>query len=256
VTAHEHKRATRFDAGKVARVRYSIGPQAMEESAGVTRLFDRDSGCETFTQRVLAFAEPTAERREEAADEVLYVLAGSGEVVAGETRRRARPGGAVFVAAGCPWRVERVDSAPLRILSVLVLDPLPAARREAYVDADGASPLGATAGRDFRLALTPDHGCTTVTQFVGRIPPGRAPDHFHTYDEVIYVLDGTGTLHIGGETAPLEPAAAVHLPARLVHSLENTGAGDMLVLGVFRPAGSPAEAYYADGTPAAVPESS
>jgi mannose-6-phosphate isomerase-like protein (cupin superfamily) len=237
-------------------VRYSIAPQAVQEHAGVTRLFDGGSGCETFTQRVLSFDEPTGERLEEAADEVLYVLAGAGEVLAGEARRRVRPGAAVFVAAGCPWRVERVGSAPLRILSVLVLDPLPTPRREAYVDADTASPLGATAGRDFRLALTPEHGCATVTQFVGRIPPGRAPDHFHTYDEVIYVLDGTGTLHVGGETAPLEPAAAVHLPARLVHSLENTGAGDLLVLGVFRPAGSPAEAYYPDGAPAAVPESS
>jgi mannose-6-phosphate isomerase-like protein (cupin superfamily) len=240
--------------GKVARVQYSIGPQEVDESAGLTRLFDRDSGCETFTQRVLSFTEPTGERRDEGADEVLYVLAGAGDVVAGEARRKVRPGAAVFVAAGCPWRVDRVDAGPLRILSVLVLDPAPALRREAYVDAEGASPLGATAGRDFRLALTPDDGCATVTQFVGRIPPGRAPDHFHTYDEVIYVLEGTGTLHIGGETAPLEPAAAVHLPARLVHSLENTGPDDMLLLGVFRPAGSPAEAYYPDGTPAAVPE--
>ena len=32
------------------------------------------------------------------------------------------------------------------------------------------------------------------------------------------------------------------------------GDGDMLVLGVFRPAGSPAEAYYPDGTLAVVPE--
>jgi hypothetical protein len=35
-----------------------------------------------------------------------------------------------------------------------------------------------------------------------------------------------------------------------VHSLENHGPGEMLVLGVFRPAGSPAEAYYLDGTAA------
>ena len=45
----------------------------------------------------------------------------------------------------------------------------------------------------------------------------------------------------------------MHLPARLVHCLENYGPGEMRVLGVFRPAGSPAEAYYPDGTPAAVP---
>ena len=57
----------------------------------------------------------------------------------------------------------------------------------------------ATAGRQFLLGVTPEQGCASVTQFIGLVPPGRAPDHFHTYDEVIYVLDGEGTLFIGGE---------------------------------------------------------
>lgn len=133
------------------------------------------------------------------------------------------------------------------MLSVLVRDPLPADRRtHAVVDVEQADAEAATAGRQFRL-LAP---CETATQFVGYIPVGRAPDHFHRYDEVVYVLDGLGTLHIGDESAPLRPGSCVHLPARLVHSLENTGPGEMQVLGVFRPAGSPAEAYYPDGTPA------
>ena len=91
-----------------------------------------------------------------------------------------------------------------------------------------------------------------MTQFVGYIPVGRAPDHFHRYDEVVYVLEGEGGFHVEGETEPLQPGTAVHLPARLVHCLENYGPGEMRVLGVFRPAGSPAEAYYPDGTPAVV----
>ena len=73
---------------------------------------------------------------------------------------------------------------------------------------------GATAGRQFRLLATPEVGCASVTQFVGYIPVGRAPDHFHKYDEVVYVLAGEGALHIGGESAPLRPGSAVHLPAR------------------------------------------
>ena len=86
------------------------------------------------------------------------------------------------------------------------------------------------------------------------IPPGRAPDHFHRYDEVIYVLEGEGELAIGGRTAPLRAGSCVHLPRTLVHCLANTGVGEMRVLGVFRPAGSPAEAYYPDGTLAVVTE--
>ena len=62
-----------------------------------------------------------------------------------------------------------------------------------------------------------------MTQFIGLIPPGRAPDHFHHYDEVIYVLEGEGVLEIGGEQAPLRPGTCIHLPRTLVHCLANTG---------------------------------
>ena len=54
--------------------------------------------------------------------------------------------------------------------------------------------------------------------------------------------------YVDGETAHLRAGSCIHLPARLVHCIENTGPGELRVLGVFRPAGSPAEAYYPDGT--------
>src|SRR5260221_8481527 len=99
----------------------------------------------------------------------------------------------------------------------------------------------ATSGRQFLLGATPDVGCASVTQFVGLVPPGRAPDHFHTYDEVIYILEGEGLLEIDGEQAPLRAGSSVHLPARLVHCLANTGDSELRLLGVFPPAGSPAQ---------------
>jgi mannose-6-phosphate isomerase-like protein (cupin superfamily) len=112
----------------------------------------------------------------------------------------------------------------------------------------------ATASRQFTLGVWAETGCPSVTQFIGFVPPGRAPDHFHRYDEVLMILTGQGTLHIGGEERPLSPGTCVHLPATLVHSLENTGDEELELLGVFRPSGSPAEAYYPDGTPAVYPE--
>jgi mannose-6-phosphate isomerase-like protein (cupin superfamily) len=136
------------------------------------------------------------------------------------------------------------DADGLELLSVLVRDPLPAEAAHAVVGVEDAEAGSATAGRQFRL-LAP---CPSATQFVGYIPVGRAPDHFHRYDEVVYVLEGEGALHIDGETAALRPGTSVHLPATLVHCLENTGPGELQVLGVFTPAGSPAEAYYPDGT--------
>jgi mannose-6-phosphate isomerase-like protein (cupin superfamily) len=219
-------------------VRYCLQP-------GEAPLFGPERGCAEFEQRVLRFSEGSEERVNADDDEVLYVLSGSATATLGAERRELAPGTAAFVAQGTTWRVDDVDR--LEVLSVLVREPLPA-QGHAVLSVAGSKADTATAGRMFRLLATPAVGCATVTQFVGYIPVGRAPDHFHTYDEVVYVLEGEGALHIGGETEPLRPGSCVHLPARLVHSLENTGPGEMQVLGVFRPAGSPAEAYYPDGT--------
>jgi len=177
---------------------------------------------------------------------VLYVLEGTGAATVGRELYELAPGTAVFVARGTPWRVERSEG--LHVLSVLVASPDEAGATHAVHS--GGERGDATAGRQFTLLATPDHGCASVTQFVGFIPPGAAPDHFHKYDEVVYVLEGEGALHIDGESEPLHPGACVHLPKTLVHCLENFGPGEMHVLGVFRPAGSPAEAYYPDGTKA------
>ena len=110
----------------------------------------------------------------------------------------------------------------------------------------------ATAAREFRIVADPSTGLRSATHFVGYIPTVRAPDHFHTYDEVIYVLDGEGILHVEDSEQPLAAGSVIELPARTVHCLENTGEDVMRVVAVFRPAGSPAAAYYPDGAPAYV----
>jgi mannose-6-phosphate isomerase-like protein (cupin superfamily) len=177
------------------------------------------------------------------------VLDGTGRATIDGEAHGLEPGNGVFVARGTTWSVDEADG--LRVLSVLVADPLPGDATHAVIGTGERGP--ATAGREFDLFACPDNGCASVTQFVGHIPPGRAPEHFHLYDEVGYILSGEGAFHVGDESAPLRPGSCFHLPARLVHSLENFGPGQMHVLGVFRPAGSPAEAYYPDGTAAVVP---
>jgi mannose-6-phosphate isomerase-like protein (cupin superfamily) len=221
-------------------VRWAIQP-------GESPLFGPERGCDQFEQRVLRFDAASGERSNEADDEVLYVLSGSGRAtIAGEAAELS-PGTGIFVACGSSWQID--DAQGLELLSVLVHDPLPAnGSTHAIVAVDRVDSGAATAGRQFRLLASPELGCRSVTQFVGTIPVVRAPDHFHKYDEVVYVLEGKGKLHIDGETAPLRAGTCVHLPAGIVHCLENVGPGEMRVLGVFRPAGSPAEAYYPDGT--------
>jgi quercetin dioxygenase-like cupin family protein len=207
------------------------------------RLFDVG----VFTQRLVELA---GDHRDDDSDDVMYVLTGSARVRIGGDTHELRAGSSLFVPAGTRWTAE----GDARVLSVLVHDPEPSPG-PAVVDLASAAKGDATAGRQFVLGATPAVGCNTVTQFLGLVPPGRAPDHYHPYDEVIYVLVGEGELSVGGSTAPLRAGSCVHLPRGLVHCLANTGEAELRLLGVFRPAGSPAEAYYPDGTRAAVPES-
>ena len=201
---------------------------------------------ELLTQRVVVLS---GGEHAEAADEVIYVLDGDGELEVGGERHRLRPGTSAFLAGGTRWTADGV-----RVLSVLVHDPPPASAPFGVRDLTAEEKGSATSGRQFVLGARPELGCASATQFIGLVPPGRAPDHYHTYDEVIYILEGEGELHIAGDIASLRPGSCVHLPARLVHCLANTGDSELRLLGVFRPAGSPAEAYYPDGTPAAVPD--
>jgi mannose-6-phosphate isomerase-like protein (cupin superfamily) len=216
-------------------VEYALQPE--ERSGG--QLFEVGP----FTQRLVHLE---GELGGHGADELVFVLEGGGSAEIEGVERPLRPGISLFVPAGTSWTA----SGSAKAISVLVHDP-DRSDGPAVVDCDAVEKGTATAGRQFVLGAP----CASATQFIGLIPPGRAPDHFHYYDEVIYVLDGEGYLDIGGEQAPLRPGTCVHLPKTLVHSLANTGEREMRVLGVFRPAGSPAEAYYPDGTAAVVPTS-
>jgi mannose-6-phosphate isomerase-like protein (cupin superfamily) len=84
-----------------------------------------------------------------------------------------------------------------------------------------------------------------TTQFVGSIPPGRAPDHFHLYEEVLCILEGSGAMWAGAKSTPIRAGSCVFLPRKQVHCVENRGSGELRLLGVFYPAGSPAVRYPA-----------
>lgn len=189
------------------------------------------------------------------AEETLFVLEGEGAIhVKGESHSLG-PEVGVYLPPGSEFVLESSESAPLRAVAVKVPDPTAGPRSPAAVrrlDDQALEP--ATTEREFRIVSDPGSGLRSATHFVGYIPVDRAPDHFHTYDEVIYVLDGEGVMHAGDLAAPLSPGACIQLPARTVHCLQNTGDEPMRVVAVFRPAGSPAAAFYPDGTPAyAVP---
>jgi mannose-6-phosphate isomerase-like protein (cupin superfamily) len=100
-----------------------------------------------------------------------------------------------------------------------------------------------TANRWYRVLVDDEVGSAQVTQFIGSIPPGRAPDHFHTYEEVLFILQGTGRMWAGETNTPISAGSCVYLPSGQVHCVENTGHEELRLLGVFYPAGSPAVRY-------------
>jgi mannose-6-phosphate isomerase-like protein (cupin superfamily) len=192
-----------------------------------------------------------------AAEETLFVLDGRGSVhVAGQTHQ-LEPEVGLYLPPGSEFELNNPGPEPLRVIAVRVPHPEPElagsgapAARPAVCRLGDQELEAATTQREFRIVADPGTGLRSATHFVGYIPTARAPEHFHTYDEVIYVLDGEGVMHAGEFERPLSPGACIQLPARTVHCLENTGTEPMRIVAVFRPAGSPADAYYPDGTPA------
>jgi len=178
--------------------------------------------------------------------ELCYVIEGAGELGSAPVR----PGTGVWLPPGTSYSLDATGPGPLRLDSVL----LPASAPGTEPDSTGPlladlaeQPAEITGDREFRVLFAPGQGCAAATQFVGEIPPGRAPFHSHTYDEVVLILAGEGVLHVGDEDRPLSPGSCLHLAPGTPHCLENTGQATLRVLGVFHPGGSPAAKKPASG---------
>lgn len=196
-------------------------------------------------------------RRDDRNDELLYVMAGAGEIVVAGERIAVEPSCAVQVQAGEEWSIEAAGD--LELLSFLVPAPVTPwaaslARpidRVVHVARLGAQlAQAATGDRMFEVLFNRDRGSRGATMFVGFIPTSGAPEHYHLYDEICVIVRGTGMLHARDVVQPLEPGSAFHVAPRFLHALENPNPEDLWILGVFRPEGSAAAAFYPDGTPA------
>lgn len=176
--------------------------------------------------------------------ELWYVIDGTGLMTSGDDPPAPiRRDTALWLPPGARYRLAVNAPGPLTLDSVT----LPAGQGAGRAGAarPRLSELGdcraeITGDRRFRVLFGPGNGCGAATQFVGEIPPGRAPLHSHTYDEVVLVLAGEGVLHAGPAEHPIAAGTCIHLPPGQQHCLENTGPGTLRVLGVFHPAGSPA----------------
>ena len=218
----------------------------------------KGDGVKGLEQTVLECSPGTTTARTTGeSEEVLFVVAGHGELGLGGERHALEPDTGVNLGPGQEYELRNATPDPLRMVSVQVRGP--ASPGDGGRSGDGRVVVrrladqeaqDATTDRSFRIVADPSTGLRSATHFVGYVPTVRAPDHFHTYDEVIYVLEGEGAFHVDGTSRPIGAGSCIELPARTVHCLENTGQDTMRLVAVFRPPGSPAAAYYPDGTPA------
>ncbi len=223
-------------------------------------LIDRVRGTAAISLRALWIpAGASLEVGNGECDEVLYVIEGNGTARSGDTSWPLRPDAGLFLAPGRPLAFAAGD-APLVVASSRCPDPgaeQPKPPDQQHHSSDAPLPVPVhldsrhretTADRWYCVMVNEEAG-SRVSQFVGSIPPGRAKDHFHHYEEVLVILRGQGRMWAGKTSTPIGPGSCIFLPSRQVHCVENTGEGELRLLGVFYPAGSPAVRYDTESSP-------
>ncbi|MGH2507264.1 MAG: cupin domain-containing protein [Ktedonobacteraceae bacterium] len=232
ITAEQRLRQTELESGVSWRV-----------------AIDRSVGCQNLEQRIFCYGPGSKlEMAHEGSEDIMYVVAGQGRATIDGNVYLLKPGFGLLAPPASYYSIENRGEQDLLLISVLSPQPgqpAPGAAecevallREHTVDEAEQETLPA-GDRWFKLLVNPRMGCQNVTQFVGFIPHGRAPFHTHTYEEVIYIIEGAGVVHIGAGDFPIKAGSSVYLPPLLPHCIENTGNAPIRLLGVFCPAGDP-----------------
>ena len=204
-----------------------------------------ETGAQAISLRILDFAPGVSPvLRNEELDEVLFSLHGC-RLVIDELTHELEPQSGVFIPAQKTFRVENRGKESVSFVSSQAPRQGEGIKRQiekpiVRLSDQRSMPTG---DRWYRVLIDSE-----VTQFVGSIPPGRAPDHFHEYEEVLFILKGEGRAHIGDKSTRIESGSCIYLPRRQMHCVENTGTGELRLLGVFYPAGSPAVRYEAESS--------
>ncbi len=227
------------------------GSPEREGSLRIRKHFGRETGAHAISLRVLELdGGRSATWRNESSDEVLYVIAGRGEATIDGRGYEVAADHGLYVPPATT--IEIAASSAMTLVSAqcpepgMQLDGYEAGRAIAgaplVVDLHDR-PMQRTGDRWYREVINDQSGSVQVTQFVGSIPPGRAPDHYHLYEEVLCILEGEGAMWAGTSQTPIAAGSCIFLPRGQMHCVENRGPGELRLMGVFYPAGSPAVRY-------------
>ena len=219
-------------------------------------VISQNSGAERITLTVSDYAPGLSPAMvNPRAEEVLYVASGQGKCRIDGFEYGVSTGAAIFVPPGAVYNLENTGVETLRLVSSCCPeDPqrhiVDGSRRAAsgeppllVVQEDLREDIRATQDRVFRYLVYKDLGCKQITQFAGWITPSKAPVHYHTYEEVIFILKGNGIVHTDDGSCEFGPGSSIYFPAGVRHCVENPGTSTIKLLGAFYPSGSPGEAY-------------
>ncbi len=228
---------------------------AVRPPLSLRRVVDRRrNGCLSMIMRILRCESGETDPLENPeSDDVLFVRSGLGIAQVGEQELRLEPGCGLLAPAGTPYRLRSLASQPLEIVSVLSPQP---GRAEDVPPSQEAGPpsrllvresdeelLEASPERHFKLLIDPRLGARFTTQFLGWVEKSKAEPHRHYYEEVICILEGEGLVHIESGTHSIRSGSCIYLPSGAEHVVENPNPEPLKLLGVFSPAGSPANRY-------------
>jgi len=98
------------------------------------------------------------------------------------------------------------------------------------VTGDGA------AGLLYKTLFAPGEGRLLSANLVSVAPQGVTRKHRHEWEQVNYILAGTGVLLTGdNERRVISAGTAVHIAANELHWFENDGKVELVILGVLGP---------------------
>src|ERR1041385_2238819 len=241
------------------------GEALVQGTLRVWRQVGRATGADAISLAVMEFApgmSPTIQNGD--CDQILYLLnnevsdSRSSANIDGRSYEISADSG-IYVRPKQTFAINNLSSDSVTLISSQCPDPDPAPQfidehpPQSAAESVSACPIVGlsdqkaqpTADRWYRVLVDERVGSTQVTQFVGSIPPGRAPVHFHQYEEVLFILKGEGRMWAGESNTTIAAGSCIYLPKGQVHCVENTGAGELRLLGMFYPAGSPSVRYDA-----------
>jgi len=221
------------------------GEPRVSGSLKVWNQIGKENGAKAISLRVSEFGPGTSPvLSNPESDEVFYVLDGNCTVVIGADEYELGPETGVYLRPGQTLRVENEGAGVVQFISSQSpAEPVKSGGELPPIVKLSDRRALPTADRWYRVLVDDEIGSEQVTQFIGSIPPGRAPDHFHEYEEVLFILRGEGRMWAGETNTPIGVGSCIYLPRGQVHCVENTGSGELRLLGVFYPAGSPAVRY-------------